>query len=114
MFRLIGAVSEGWLPFIRSRWIRDFSTPVTFRGDFIKQTEMETIKRLGLEHRLQLISRRDPERLRAGDIVSVRRKFMESSKRILQFTGICIAIKRRGLGSSIIVRTIIEPCFHHS
>jgi large subunit ribosomal protein L19 len=77
-------------------------------GSFLRESELEIIKKRGLESRLQLISRRSPDRLRAGDIIRVKRKFMESSNRILQFTGICMAINRRGLGSSLIVRSVID------
>ena len=84
------------------------STAKPLDGSFLRESELDSIKKRGLESRLQLISRRSPDRLRAGDIIRVKRKFMESSNRTLQFTGICMGINRSGLGSSLIVRSVID------
>ena len=66
---------------------------------------METLER---EKMKELAAERHIVPFRPGDVVKLTLEVPENNRRTQTFTGVCIAKKHRGLGSSFTLRTAIE------
>ena len=66
---------------------------------------METIER---EHMKELAMARTVVPFRPGDVIKLTLEVPENRRRTSTFTGICIAKRHRGLGSSFTLRSVIS------
>ncbi|KAJ2023100.1 hypothetical protein IWW57_004257 [Coemansia sp. S610] len=85
--------------------------PVEKRPNVMKVIERESISRANTDGRSDLFIRRAAprDRLCAGDIVTVETKnSMAEGAATSSFTGVCIAIYRRGIDTSFILRNLVQ------
>jgi ribosomal protein L19 len=66
--------------------------------------EHEQIGRMGLRARQALLDRRQPDHLAPGCTVQVQTLSSKTSKRRSAFSGVCIAVRRKGIASNFVVR----------
>ncbi|KAJ1663038.1 hypothetical protein IW140_005781 [Coemansia sp. RSA 1813] len=85
--------------------------PEEKRPNVMKVIERESIARADIDGRTKLFVRRAPpkNRMCAGDVVVVEsRNSMGESSGSTSFTGVCIAIYRRGIDTSFILRNVVQ------
>ncbi|KAJ1720218.1 hypothetical protein LPJ53_005122 [Coemansia erecta] len=85
--------------------------PEEKRPNVMKVIEREAIMRADIDGRSKLFARRaaPKARLCAGDVVFVEtQNNMSDSSSVTSFTGVCIAIYRRGIDTSFILRNVIQ------
>ena len=101
-----GATQEGWgkagggaAPWTPTRALRK-------RKSYFKRCGhiMETLER---EHMKELAKERAIVPFRPGDVVKLTLEVPENNRRTQTFTGICIAKRHRGMGSSFTLRSAI-------
>jgi len=70
--------------------------------------EHEQAERMGMKDRLDLLSKSNPLRLNPGSVVRVHRIMDGEDKRPVVYVGTVIAIRRRGMGSSVSIINKID------
>lgn len=82
------------------------------RPNIMKVIERESLHRADHDGRSRLFVRRaaPKDKLSAGDVVFVEtsNSLKDESKGVSTFTGVCIAIYRRGIDTSFILRNVIQ------
>ncbi|KAJ2746008.1 hypothetical protein GGI20_001710 [Coemansia sp. BCRC 34301] len=81
------------------------------RPNVMKVIEREALCRANVDGRSDLFVRRaaPKDRLCAGDVVTVEtRSSMAEGAAVSSFTGVCIAIYRRGVDTSFILRNLVQ------
>ncbi|KAJ1728741.1 hypothetical protein LPJ72_005324 [Coemansia sp. Benny D160-2] len=85
--------------------------PQEKRPNVLKVIERESIARADVDGRAKLFVRRavPSKRMCAGDVVFVEtRNSMSESSGTTSFAGVCIAIYRRGIDTSFILRNVVQ------
>jgi len=87
---------------------QETTAPEVKGKSLLQVIQEEEVSRLGMKDRTELLSKRNPYRLTAGSIIKVHRVINASDTRPITYLGTVIAIRRRGLGSSITIINKIE------
>jgi large subunit ribosomal protein L19 len=101
-----GATQEGWgksgggaAPWTPTRELKKRKSYFKRCGHMMETLEREKMKELAAERHIVPF--------RPGDVVKLTLEVPENNRRTQTFTGVCIAKKHRGLGSSFTLRTAI-------
>jgi large subunit ribosomal protein L19 len=82
--------------------------PIT-NGNMIEKVTMEEIERLDpTGEKRALVLRKSKTRIKPGDVVLVESYTSRTKGTTTRFMGICIALYRKGIDTSILLRNIIE------
>ncbi|KAJ1860021.1 hypothetical protein LPJ73_001566 [Coemansia sp. RSA 2703] len=100
-------------PFIvpQPQFDQPLTKPEEKRPNVMKVIEREAIMRADVDGRSKMFARRaaPKSRLCAGDVVFVEtQNNMSDPSSVTSFTGVCIAIYRRGIDTSFILRNVIQ------
>ena len=97
-----GKAGGGMSPFTKTRELKKRKTYEKRAGHMMETLERERITEMLNEREGVKISP-----FRPGDVVQLTMEVPENRRRTQRFTGICIARKNRGLGSSFTLRTML-------
>ncbi|KAJ2700971.1 hypothetical protein FB645_004822 [Coemansia sp. IMI 203386] len=113
LFHSSSVVANNQQPFIvpQPQFEQPMIKPEEKRPNVMKVVEREAIARADVDGRSKLFVRRaaPKSRLCAGDVVFVEtQNSMSDPAATTSFTGVCIAIYRRGIDTSFILRNVVQ------